>query len=178
MWKLGLVLILFACFGCKKQDSENIDFNEIAGSSYALQTSFYGIRVEIDKRIHPMFHAGIIQRIDQETMMFYACQFQDAEALPMSTHSVVYPDCNSDGQDELVSVQPIDNLRVYVTPKKFFCINNENKICDGQHFPGLDLIIVEQSLKFLGHEQGHREGMCADHSNQDDFASCVEETKI
>jgi len=173
MYKLILILILIFSLGCFDQKVEEINFENIEDAPYSLQTLFYGIQIEIDSRINPIKHATIMQRIDQETIMFYACQFQDAEVLPMSTHEVTFIDCKGDGINKTVFKESLENLRIYITKYTFFCVNAPSKACDGQVFRSSNLIIVEQSLRSLGEELAHGEGLCSNHSNRNEFMFCI-----
>jgi len=170
---LTLILALLLIGGCNTGTIDKLTFNEIKEHDFDLMTPIYGVRIEIDSRISESKYQMILMRIDIEIAKTYVCLFGDADELPFMIHHVIYEGCRDPQQN--LNKQSIETLRIYVNKNSFHCFKGSDdftsKICQGW-YNARDIIVIERSLLFLGHELAHREGMCFDHSNESDFTIC------
>lgn len=146
-----------------------IDENVIEAQDYNFETPVYGMQVAIDNRVDSGTQS-ILNLLDNRATQFLNCQF--VEGSDLGFEDVMLEDGTI--------VPPLSELRVYVVPNRFECEAEGVSVCAGEEFPGNDVIVISEG-GFLGcgefavwkHELGHRYGMKSDHSNQDEFKSCI-----
>jgi len=180
-----LILLLICCEGSGfiediLSQTDKINIEKLLENEPTHETEFYNIQVSFDEGINNK--QDILTQIDAITASIYDCIYMDSE-LAFESHEVDYIGCSI--IDAVITRKPIDNLTIHVTQNKFFCIDIDRGElvqtdfeCAGEYFSGsFDLIIIKQSLSFYGHELAHREGMCFQHENQDDFAEICEDVR-
>ena len=130
---------------------------------YEMQVA---IRDDVDGDIN-----NILDILDERAAVFLECQFMMDQGIGSDNFKI--PSGNT--------VFPLSVLRVFVVPFNFKCDAVDKSICAGIYYFSSDLIIIaEEGLGRCGklplwkHELGHRYGMAANHSNQNEFEPCID----
>ncbi len=148
-----------------------IDQEIAEAQDYNLTTPVYGMQVAVRNDVG-MGDNAIMDLLDNRATGFLDCQFAEGSALGFQDVML------SDGD----TIGPLSDLRVFVVPRTFECEAVGLDVCAGIYFFGNDIIVISVG-GFAGcgefalwrHELGHRYGMEADHSNQDEFQACTDE---
>ena len=136
---------------------------------YNLKTPGYEIQVSIREDVNADVNE-ILDLLDKRAAEFLECQFTTNPDIGAQEFQIPSGD----------KVQPLSVLRVFVVPFSFECEALDRDVCAGIYYPpSSDLIIIARVslspcgiLRFWKHELGHRYGMDADHSNQNEFEPC------
>jgi len=175
---LYTVLIAFALASVSCDETQDlfdrptdplIDVDVAESQDYNFVTTEYGMQVAIANGVDSGTQS-ILKLLDNRAAQFLNCQFVEGADLGFDTVML------EDG----TIVPPLSELRVYIVPNRFECEAEGTSVCTGVEFPDQDIIVVAEG-GFLGcgefaawkHELGHRYGMTADHSNQNEFRACI-----
>src|SRR5574341_967175 len=132
---------------------------------YNLKTPGYEIQVSIREDVNAD-DDEILDLLDERAAEFLECQFMLGPGIGSDDFKI--PSGNT--------VLPLSMLRVFVVPFSFECEALDRDVCAGIYYPpSSDLIIIAREslspcgiLRFWKHELGHRYGMLANHSNQNE----------
>ncbi len=146
-----------------------IDEEVVESQDYNLVTPVYGMQVAIKNGVDSGTQS-VLNLLDNRATQFLNCQYEEGADLGFDNVMI---------QDGTI-VPPLSELRVYVVPNSFECEAEGVSVCAGEQFPDNDVIVISEG-GFLGcgefavwkHELGHRYGMTADHSNQNEYQPCI-----
>ena len=137
---------------------------------YNLKTPGYEIQVSIREDVNADVDE-ILNLLDERAAEFLECQFMMGAGIGSGDFKI--PSGNT--------VFPLSMLRVFVVPFTFECEALDRDVCTGIYYPSSDLIIIAKEsmnpcgiLRAWKHEVGHRYGMAADHSNENEFEPCID----
>src|SRR3990170_8879087 len=149
---------------------ELITEEEALSQNFDLPTPVYEMRIAIRDDVDGDTN-NILDLLDERAADFLECQFMMGSEIGSDDFKI--PSGNT--------VFPLSMLRVYVVPFTFECDAVDKSICAGIYYFSSDLIIIaEEGLGRCGklplwkHELGHRYGMAANHSNQNEFEPCID----
>lgn len=150
-------------------DSKITDRDALA-QDYNRRTLRYGMQVAIRDDVDGDIN-NILDLLDERAAVFLECQFMMDSDIGSQPFLILNGD----------QVTPLSMLRVFVVPFTFECEALGRDVCTGIFYPSSDLIIIAKEsmnpcgiLRAWKHEVGHRYGMVADHSNQNEFEPCID----
>ena len=148
-----------------------IDRDVAEAQDYNLTTPLYGLQVAVRGDVGKRDNA-ILDLLDNRASRFLDCQFEGGSDLGFGDAML--------SNDETIG--PLSELRVFVVPRRFECEAVGLDVCAGLYMFGNDIIVISVGgfqgcgeFALWRHELGHRYGMEADHSNQDEFRGCADE---
>ena len=143
---------------------------EALSQIFSRPTPVYGMQVAIRDDVDGDIN-NILELLDKRAADFLECQFMMGAGIGSGDFKI--PSGNT--------VFPLSMLRVFVVPFTFECEALDRDVCTGIFYPSSDLIIIAKEsmnpcgiLRAWKHEVGHRYGMAADHSNQNEFEPCID----
>ena len=169
------IIFLSACGeGLLPTSSGNVDTmiteEDAIAQDYNFRTPGYDMQVAIRDDVDGDIN-NILDILDERAAVFLECQFMMDQGIGSDNFKI--PSGNT--------VFPLSVLRVFVVPFNFKCDAVDKSICAGIYYFSSDLIIIaEEGLGRCGklplwkHELGHRYGMAANHSNQNEFEPCID----
>ena len=147
-----------------------ISEEEALSQNFNRPTLVYGMQVAIRDDVDGDIN-NILDLLDKRAAGFLECQFMMGPDIGFQTFLIPNVD----------EVTPLSMLRVFVVPFTFECEALDRDVCAGIFYPSSDLIIIAKEsmnpcgiLRAWKHEAGHRYGMAADHSNQNEFEPCID----